>query len=195
MQLRRSLARFTPVAALIPALALAACGDSATGPDRLTRDEVGGVYEICTLTFTPSPPFSSADAVDMLSTIDAPSTARLELSKNNDQFGILFRPRDGGVTRTLNGSYQLGPKIVTANFGNAADARATFLLPPRLLLEFQASPKELATLANSQAYTVPRADFERVSGKKYPNARDEIEGTLSARFTAGPCSSASPTAH
>ncbi|HEX5521672.1 MAG TPA: hypothetical protein VFX29_08230 [Longimicrobiaceae bacterium] len=185
MQLRRSLARFTPAAALIPALALAACGDSGTGPDRLTRDDIGGDYAVCSLAFAPSGDYPPA--VDLLATLETPQNTQLQLAKTSDQFSLLFRLKDGGVTRSLSGTYQLGSDGVTLSFSNAADARAVLLLPQRVALRFDTGPKRLTSRENATAYIIPKSEVERVSKQSYPNAKDQIDGTLSASFSAGGC--------
>ena len=185
MHFPRSLARFVPAAALIPALALAGCGDSGTGVERLARDDVAGDYAVCTLAFTPAGDYPPA--VDLLATLDAPASTQLQLARTSNQFSLLFRLKDGGVTRSLSGTYQLGVDRITLAFSNAADARAVLLLPQRVALGFQASPKQLTSFGDAPTYVVPKSEVERVSKQSYPNAKDQIDGRLTARFSATGC--------
>ncbi|CAN5388070.1 hypothetical protein BH24GEM3_BH24GEM3_20260 [soil metagenome] len=174
--------------ALAPLLALAAtaCGNGGgTGPARLTTEEVGGSYQICSMTFVPTGNF--AQPVDILALVE-PDFSRLELSSTQNQFNLLYRLRSGGLSQTAPGTYTLGTNTVDLQFSNSV-AVSSLLLPTnrRVTFEFQDNPKRLTPAANPGTYLVAKTDYERLAGSD-PNLRDQIEGTFSASFTTGSCS-------
>lgn len=177
-----SFLKRTPLALLLALLA--ACGDDdGTGPDRLTEEEVGGTYNVCTLAFDPTGNFPSP--VNILTAVE-PGSARLEVLSNQRNFSLVFRPT-GGTTQTLPGSYDLGTNTVRLNFSSAA--RSVLLLPRDLTLEFQAAAaKQLSTGANPPGVTVSKATLDALTDEDLTNAADQIDGTLSADFTTGACS-------
>ncbi len=183
-----------PKLSLLPllALTLAACPGNGAGPALLTPEEVAGTYEICSLVFTPEN--SLFPAVDVRAKgIDmrpqAPLRAALRLRDNATTFDFRYTtppPTDDIVQ--LGGTYQLGTNTVALVFTSTAAARATVLLPARLDLEFQATPrKELHTAQTPIPYSVPRADYARLAGVSEQGLAPEIPGTLSARFAMESC--------
>ena len=172
-------------ALLLPALA--ACGgDGGTGPARLSPDQVGAEYRICSLTFTPdggSPP-----ALDIRGAVMDPSAASgavLRVGRTVASFELEYLKKGDVLRPRFQGSYGTGQNDVTLSF-SGSDVTPTLLLPQKLTLVFQASPRKLG-IQSDPFYTVSRADYERVAGKTYPNARDQITGSLAGTFAEGAC--------
>lgn len=186
MRSRRPLVRLL---ALAPVLALAACGgDGGTTPQRLTSEQVGAVYQVCSLTFTPeggSPP-----ALDIrAATMDAGASAvrELTLGRTVNDFSLEYTRRGDVLKRRFEGSYTTGIDRVFLNFNGGTAIGEAVLLPQRLELEFRENPQRLEISGVHARHTVSRADYERLAGQTYPNARDQIVGVLSGRFSTGAC--------
>ena len=172
------------MALLIP---LAACGDDdGTSVNRLTTEEVGANYAVCTLRFTPDG--GEPAAVDLLTSANA-SGAQLQVLGSSRQFALSYQPADG-LPQVAAGTYQLGASTIDLRFNSSA-AATTLLLPTGrdIKLDFQPSPKQLATSSTATtSYTISRADYERVTNTTRPNLANQINGTLTASFRAGSCS-------
>lgn len=175
----------TLLAGLLAAAPLVGC-DDATAADRLEPEDVAGFYTLCSMIFTPSgiPP-----AVNV-------AAAAFELSRQGDlprlaldptrTFEFEYTPKGQFTDRELTGTYNLSRETVELRFlGAAADAQ-DLLLPDRLELEFQASPRELI-VASSQEYSVQRSDYTRLAEVAEAGLAEQIPGRLSARFAAGTC--------
>lgn len=181
-----SLYRSLCVAPLL-ALTLASCGDGdGTGVPRLTTEEVGGSYRICSMTFTPAGGFP--EPFDILALIE-PDFSRLELSSTQRDLNLLYRLRSGGLSQAATGTYSLGTSTVELQFSNST-AASSLLLPTnrRVAFEFQANPNRLTPAESPLTYSVAKSDYEQLTGRSYPNLNNQIQGTLNARFTAGTCS-------
>lgn len=190
--------RSTISAALAAALLLplSGCGDSSTEPLRLTRDEVGGVYQLCSLSFAPTG--------DLLPVVDVRAAATnssnqgsvpppaLRLGLTSSEFQLEYAPKDDVIIRRLEGTYSLGTVstgAVTLDFSAAAGARALseMLLPDPLRLSYQAATASLVTSGSQASYTVARADYARLANRDETNLPAQIEGRVSARFLKGSC--------
>ncbi len=171
------------------ALVLAACPRDGTGPVLLTPEQVAGTYEVCSLVFTPNNAlFPAVDvrahAIDTRP--EAPLRAGL-LLRINRTFELRFTSPDDEI-HSLGGSFQLGASAVSLTFsaGTAATARTTLLLPNRLDLEFEDTPRQ--QLSTSQATTSAlRADYAHLAQVSESGLDTEIPGTISARFAVGSC--------
>ncbi len=172
---------------LAPLLSLvAACGDS-TGPQRLTLSEVGGVYQICSLVFTPEgglPP-----AVDLVAQSMEPSRPReLRLGRTTPEFQLEYTLKGDVLRRDLRGSYETGTRTVTLTFTSSAAETGALLLPSstgpnRLVLGFEGGSLQVST----PAYEVRKVDYERLTGQSYPAVKERFNGTLTGRFSSGSC--------
>jgi hypothetical protein len=180
--------------ALAPLLALAAtaCGSDGTGPARLTPEEVGGTYDVCSLVFQPQN--ALLPAIDVRARgIDTSPEARLRpsLRLQTDQRDFSFEytsPPPSDAIGQLGGSYQLGSSTVTLVFSGAANARSALLLPSRVDLDFQQTPrKQLTSQQSPSLFSAPRADYARLAGVDEAGLAAEIPGTLNARFAVGGC--------
>ena len=188
MRSRGTRARLLALA--LPLLALAACdGDGGSGFDRLSPQEVGAVYQICSLVFTPeggSPPPLDIRAAAM--ELQAGGAVReLTLGRTVSDFSLEYTRRNDVLKRRFDGRYDTGRSSVTLDFTGEAAIADALLLPGRLELAFQASPQSLEVSSVHTFHTVRRADYERLAGQSYPNARDQIVGSLTGRFSAGSC--------
>ncbi len=169
----------------------AACGDS-TGP--VTAEDVGGVYQVCSLAFTPGGgtlPTVNVRAAVMDTTPGSPNPASLTLSTQVRDFELAYTPRNDVLVRRPSGTYEAGRNTVTLAFTDAVQVASTLLLPPRFRLEVQTSPKAFhASPENQDVYRVARADYARLAGISQTNLPEQIEGNASARFviTGSPCS-------
>ncbi|MDB4950327.1 MAG: hypothetical protein JWM27_2976 [Gemmatimonadetes bacterium] len=184
-------ASFPRLAALALALlpALAACGGgSGTGGDALRPDQVGAEYHLCSLTFTPdggSPP-----ALDVRGAVMDTSPANLpvlRVGKTVAGFELEYLKKGDVLRPRFQGSYSTRADAVVLQFDGGGDLTGTLLLPQKLTLAFRAAPRRL-DLTGYGFYTVSRSDYERVSGKSFPNARDQISGTLAGSLSEGACS-------
>lgn len=161
---------------------LAACGDS-TGP--VTTAEVGGVYQVCSLVFTPAgntlqPVDIRVAATDTSPGITNPS--RLTLSTQVREFELQYTPKNDVLPQRPRGTYETRANTVGLVFAEPARVASALLLPARLGLDFQASPKALVVAQTQGSYRVPRADYARLAGVSQTNLPTEIEGSLAGRF-------------
>jgi hypothetical protein len=172
-------------ALLVP---LAACGDddNGTGPARLTTEQVGANYNVCALTFTPDG--GEPAPVNLLNGV-VTNSAQLQVLASSREFALSYRPADG-LAQVAPGTYQLGNSNIDLRF-NSSNAATGLLLPTGrdIRLDFQPSPKQLSTSATTTtAYSISKADYERVTGTTRPNLANQIQGQLTASFRVASCS-------
>jgi hypothetical protein len=167
---------------------LAACGgDGGTGSPPLTPDQVGGEYRVCSLTFTPdggSPP--ALDIRGAVMDTGAANAPVLRVGKTVASFELEYLKRNDVLRPRFEGAYGTRSGAVVLSFSGGADVTQTLLLPQKLNLAFRTGPRRL-DVSGYAFYGVSRSDYERVSGKSFPNARDQISGTLAGTFSEGAC--------
>lgn len=177
-------------------LPLSGCGDSSTEPLRLTRDEVGGVYQLCSLSFAPAgnllPVVDVRAAATNTSNQASVPPPSLRLSLTGSEFQFEYAPKDDVIIRRREGAYSLGTVssgAVTLDFSAAAGAQvlSELLLPDPLRLSYQDATASLVTAGNQATYTVARADYARLANRDETNLPAQIEGSVSARFLKGSC--------
>ena len=171
-------------------LPIAACGDDdASGPDRLDPVEVAGVYSVCQLAFVPEGGLASVSIPEVAFETEA-SGVQLPLLRvdASRQVQLAYTPKGAFVGQDLRGTFVVaGQSDVTVSFDDRGTVRrAALLLPDRLTLRFTASPQTLAS-ATETSYTVPRADYARLTGQSETNLAEQIRGRLTASFRAGGC--------
>lgn len=171
-------------------LPLAACGDDdGSGPDRLTAGEVAGVYSVCQLTFVPEGGLASVAIPQVAFESQAsgvqPPALRVDPLQ---EIQLVYTPKGGFVSQDLRGTFQLsGADGVTLRFDDRGTVRrGTLLLPERTTLRYTGTPQALVS-TGGETYTVPRADYARLSGQSETNLAEQIRGSLTASFRAGGC--------
>ena len=177
----------TPTARIFGALALlalGACDGDGTGPSgRLTAEQVAGRYEVCELRFAPE---GAQPAVDVLAAGVEAGSATLAVDGNQRYYELQFTRKGEFTDREIAGSYELGREEVTLQLTSTADVRDALLLPDRIRLGHQESPRRLAA-AGETPYDVPRADYARLAGIPEAGLADRIPGRLHATFSVAPC--------
>ena len=170
---------------LLAGAAVAAC-DGDGGPTGPTRMEVAGVYSVCQMTFTPGGALAPVNILSAAIETTSTQVQRPELRLDSgDPVQLVYTPKGAFVDQRVQGTYSLSGNTASLRFTDSS--RNAVLLPERVTLTYQASPRQLA-VASSDTYTVPRADYARLSGQPETNLAPQIEGRLAATFRAGGCS-------
>src|SRR4051794_16972469 len=180
------------VLALCAAAVLPACGDGGTDPQRLTPNEVGGVYSVCSLRFTPTQ--TAFPAANLLATVVNPTPPApkqppsLTLSGQANAYQLIYTRRSDNFLQQLNGGVDLRQSEVVADFPDegASEVVRELLLPSALAFTFADGPKRL-TSAGSLTYSVRRSDYARAAGISEEGLQERISGHLDATFTTGAC--------
>jgi hypothetical protein len=165
---------------------LTACGDDEgpTGPDPLTRDEVAGFYEVCTLSFTPEGSLQPVDIRAAAFELSNPQIDRPLLAVDpTGSFELEYTPKGKFTDEEVRGTVDPRVGTVELRFGNNGVAPATLLLPGSVSATYQPSPRALL-VEPSDRYEVPRADYARLGGFSESGLADRIPGRLRARFAA-----------
>ena len=184
-----------PAHAAFAALALAACTSTGTGGgDVLAPAEVGGVYRVCALRFTPVQ--TALPAADLLaSVIDTTSGpghvgASLTLSGTAPAFELVYASLVSGTLRQVRGDVEFGGHSVFLFLTSQSPTiiQQEALLPPSHLdLVFDAAARRLTAGDEVGAYQVRRSDYARAAGITEEGLQDRILGHVTATFSEGPC--------
>lgn len=159
--------------------------DGDSGPTGPSRTDVAGVYSICQLSFVPG---GALAQVNLLTA--AMETANTQVQKPElrvdpgPAIQLIYTPKGAFVDQRVGGTYELSGNSATLRFTEGD--RNALLLPERLTVSFQTSPRQLAA-SSSDRYRVPRAEYAKLSGQSETNLAEQIEGQLSATFRAGGC--------
>jgi len=182
--------QFVPIRAIALASTLglaAACGGGGTGPAGLTPGEVGGVYHVCQLVFTPNNPdlYAAVDVrartMDLRPEADQP--ARLFVDNSQTAFALQYMR--GTFLERLDGEYRTGRQNVEFTFANPTAALSRLLIPGVLNLDFQGSPRRLEF--SRLNHDVSGQDYATIRGISPEGAPPTIRGTLTGRFQVGGC--------
>lgn len=183
MPMRRTLV-------IIPALTLlAACdGDGGSGSDRLTPEEVAGVYNLCTLRFQPSnPAFPVADL--LVTVVDTtPPAGRPEATvalAANGTYDLIYTAQQTAFVEQVRGSIGYRDDAITLSVPTQQQATA-LLLPRPVLLAFNQATGRLSGDA-SGAHAVARYDYARAAGISEEGLQGTISGTTTVMFSEGAC--------
>jgi hypothetical protein len=180
------------VLALCAAAVLPGCSDGGTNEQRLTPGDVGGVYSVCSLRFTPSQTaFPVADLLAMVVNPTPPAPKQppsLTLSGQAYGYQLIYTRRSDNFLQQLNGGVSLHQSEVSIDLPDEGDSEVVreLLLPPVLALTFVGNPRRLST-SGSLTYTVRRSDYARAAGISEEGLQDRISGQLNATFTTGSC--------
>lgn len=183
--------RTLAVPALLAAAALAACGDDGVSGDRLTLDEVAGVYNVCEFVFQPSntalaPAPVLGEVMD--TTTAAADRPTLRVSGSAPEFQLVYTRASDRFLQIVRGDLRLRRASVVLELPEATSAVAReALLPAEAELDFAPATGVLSSDATA-SYTVRREDYVRVSGADPTDLNTTITGTLRARFSTGACS-------
>lgn len=165
---------------------LAAACDSSSTPLGPSAADVAGRYAVCELAFVPAGALPRVDvAAAVFEVADTSARApelRVDPISNNIQ--LVYTPKGGLVEHDVRGTYSLKGDRVTLHLQSERNA---LLLPEQLPLDFQPSPQQLS-VTSPASYSVPRADYVRLSGHPEANLAPQIEGQLAATFRVGGCS-------
>lgn len=178
-------------ALLVPA---AACdGDGGgTSVDRLTPREVAGVYQVCTLRFTPSQ--AALPVADLLQRIIDPTPPAgklpptVTLSGSVPQYQLVYTRTSDAFSQDQRGSVSFGERTVNLSLGSETGSEIVreALLPSNLQLTFNAGAGTLTTTGTS-LYSVRRADYARAAGITQEGLQERINGKLTATLQEGGC--------
>jgi len=178
--------------ALCAAAVLPACGDGGTTEQRLTPGDVGGVYSVCSLRFTPSQ--TAFPVADLLATVVNPTPPApkqppsLTLSGQAYAYQLIYTRRSDNFLQQLNGGVSLHQSEIAIDLPDEGESEVVreLLLPPVLAFTFADNPRRLST-AGSLTYTVRRSEYARAAGISEEGLQDRISGQLNATFTTGSC--------
>jgi hypothetical protein len=177
-------------------LALLAGCSSVGNPDseRLTPDQVQGVYRLCALRFTPVQ--TALPAVDVFARVVDPApappgqSASLTLSGVAPEFDLVYTRRDLGTLRQVRGDVEFGGGSVFLYLTSRSPTiiQQEALLPPNHLdLVFHSASRELTAGSEVSAYQVRRSDYTHAAGISEEGLQDRILGHVQARFSQGTC--------
>lgn len=171
--------------AFAAALLLAACDGDPSGPSgaRLTAEDVAGRYAVCALRFVPE---GAQPEVNIVAAAFETGTSELAVDRGSRDFELEYVPRGEFADRELTGTYSLGTEELTLNFTVGVSARERILLPERIRLAYQASPRRL-TADGSVRHDVPRGEYARLAGIPETGLADRIPGRLHATFGSPNC--------
>jgi hypothetical protein len=171
---------------------LPACSDGGTNQQRLTPGEVQGVYNVCSLRFTPSQ--TAFPVADLLAKVVNPAPPApkqppsLTLSGEAYAYQLIYTRRSDNFLQQLLGGVTLRQSEVAIDFPDEDDSEVVreLLLPPALAFTFADNPRRLNS-AGSLTYSVRRSDYARAAGISEQGLQDRISGQLNATFTTGAC--------
>jgi hypothetical protein len=176
--------RMTKLAAVLSLLSAAACGDGVVVPTVLDRNEIAGIYSICSLVFNPEGDLGPADVRARAFELQNPDVRppQVQVDASGD-FQLVFTPTGQFVERSILGRFTTTSTEVVLTFTGGTAAAGAYLLPSPLRLEFTESPKALF-VAPTPLYEVNRSDYARIAGVSESGLADRIPGRLTVQLSA-----------
>lgn len=177
--------------ALLPALTLlAACdGGGGSGSDRLTPQEVAGVYNLCTVRFQPANPV--LPVADLLTTVidTTPPAGRPEATialATNGSYDLVYTAVETAFVEQVRGSISYHETAIALSV--PTEQQATVLLLPRpLILSFNSAAGRLTGDASETPHAVARYDYARAAGISEDGLQNTINGVTKVVFAQGAC--------
>ncbi|HYW14270.1 MAG TPA: hypothetical protein VE871_20050 [Longimicrobium sp.] len=186
MRLSALLLRAGLFAAVLP---LAACGGDGSGPDRLSPDEVAGVYNLCELRFAPTN--NVLPVANLLTAVvdTTPPAGRPEatISIANGVYDLVYTAGGNAFLRQLQGSVDYGATSVTLSTPEENVVVKELLLPTPLTLTFAAGTPRILATQTSFTYAVDREDYARAIGSSGQGLAATITGNAVIGMSTGPC--------
>jgi hypothetical protein len=178
------------LAAALPLLA-AACDDGGSGPDRLTPDQVAGVYNVCELRFTPTN--SILPAADLMQTVvdTTPPAGRPEATISvaaSGVYDLVYTRQSDAFLRQMQGSVTYGTSTVTLNTPGTNPVADELLLPRPLTLTLVEGTGRRLVAQTQFSYGVTREDYARARNASPTGLAATIEGNASVVLSSAPCS-------
>lgn len=178
------------LAAALPLLA-AACDDGGSGPDRLTPDQVAGVYNLCELRFTPTN--SILPAADLMAAVvdTTPPAGRPEATVSvaaNGVYDLVYTRQSDAFLRQMQGSLTYGATTVTLNTPATNTVADELLLPRPLTLTLVEGASRSLVAQTQFSYSVTREDYARARNASPAGLAPTIEGNASIVLSSAPCS-------
>lgn len=174
----------------VAALPLAACdGGSGSGPDRLSPDEVAGVYNLCELRFAPANNVLPVANL-MTSVVDTtPPAGRPEatVSIANGVYDLVYTRGSDAFLRQLQGSVSYGATSVTLSTPEENVVVKELLLARPLTLTFAGGNPRILAAQTAFTYSVDREDYARAIGSSGQGLASTISGSMVIGMSTGPC--------
>jgi len=170
---------------------LAACDDDGgSGPDRLAPDDVAGVYNLCSMRFTPTN--TILPQADLLATVvdTTPPAGRPEatISLSNNVYDLVYTRQSDAFLRQMQGSVSYGTTTITLNATAENLIVRELLLPRPFTLSFMDGAERSLATQTQFTYAVDREDYARATGSSESGLAARIDGALSVTFSSAPCS-------
>lgn len=188
MQMPTNLVRAGLFAAALPLLA--ACGDDGAGPDRLAPGDVAGVYNVCTLRFTPTN--SILPVADLLTTVvdttpPAPTRPEATIAFANGAYDLVYTRLSDTFLQQVRGDVAYGTNNVTLTLPTN-QATTELLLPRPLALDFTAGASKQLSAQTPFVHSVARADYARAIGSNGQGLAETIQGRMTVTLSTAACS-------
>lgn len=169
---------FVPLA-LCATLAIAACGDDdVSGPDLLTRDQVGGVYTMTELSFDPQ---GSLPSQDILAVLEQAQVPTLNLSPTVNSFQLVFTDPATSLVETVDGTYTLTSTQVRLAFSAGDETFGELLFPETPRFVFAENGETTLTLDTDAGVSLERLR-ELVPALEDEPLTDPVPGQLRVTF-------------
>jgi hypothetical protein len=185
----RSPAKLLRAALIAAALPLAACNDGGSGPDRLTAEEVSGVYNLCTLRFAPAN--NILPVADLMTAVvdTTPPAGRPEatVSLANGVYDLVYTRTGDAFLRQLQGSVSYGSTSVTLQTPSESGIIAELLLPQPLTLTFLPGTQRGLAGQTQFTYAVSREDYARAINSNGQGLAQTIAGSMTIGLSTAPC--------
>jgi hypothetical protein len=182
------LLRAALIAAALPLAA--ACNDGGSGPDRLTAEAVAGVYNLCSLKFSPAN--NILPVADLMTAVvdTTPPAGRPEatVSLANGVYDLVYTRTGDAFLRQLQGSVNYGSTSVTLQAPSESAIISELLLPQPLTLTFISGAQKGLAGQTQFTYSVTREAYARAINSNGQGLAPTITGSMTMSLSTAPCS-------